>query len=273
MSALGGGGCGHSFPCLSMRERLAIAARKTVGSPWRYPALGVLVELAYVIDAASLHRTPSALSFLLAVVSGAGVVLCGRRPLGGAFAVAMTFVATALFGVGDSAPDVSFLAPAIAAYAVAAHADWEGAATGLVVVLGSTESAGIRSGNWVPWIYVALAPWVVGRILASRRRLVRQLEERTRELDGERGAFAGLAVRRERAQIARDLHDIVSHNMAVMVVQAGAGRIAPPADPERWWRWTNSSTCSTPGPARGNRASRSLRSPSWSSRRGSRGST
>src|ERR1700738_3544868 len=191
MSAPGGGGCGRSFRCLSrMRDPLAIAARKTVGSPWWSPAIGVLVALACVIDAASLHRTPSATSFLLAAASGAGVVLCGRRPLLAAFAIATVFVAGALLAVSDGAPDVSFLAPAIAAYAVAAHAGWERAATGLVGVLGARGGGGIQSGNWVPWIYVALAPWLVGRIVASRRRVVRQLEERTRELDHERGAFA-----------------------------------------------------------------------------------
>ena len=116
---------------------------------------------------------------------------------------------------------------------MAAHSGRERAAAGLVVLLGSMEAGAIPTGNWVPWIYVALAPWVVGRFVASRRRLVRQLEARTRELGEERDAFAALAVRRERTQIARDLHDIVSHNMAVVVVQAGAGRIAPPESPEQ----------------------------------------
>jgi signal transduction histidine kinase len=44
----------------------------------------------------------------------------------------------------------------------------------------------------------------------------------------EEEAFVELSVRRERARIARDLHDIVSHHLAVMVIQAGAGRLAEP---------------------------------------------
>ena len=62
--------------------------------------------------------------------------------------------------------------------------------------------------------------------MRSRSALVRALAQRTRELEAERDARHRLAVRHERARIARELHDIVAHNLAVMVVQAGAGRMA-----------------------------------------------
>ncbi len=101
-----------------------------------------------------------------------------------------------------------------------------------MIIIVSLEIAAIRSGAWVPGLFVALAPWAVGATVRSRQRIVAELEQRTVELEGEREAFARLAAQRERARIARELHDIVSHNMAVMVVQAGAGRIAPPEDPE-----------------------------------------
>jgi signal transduction histidine kinase len=83
----------------------------------------------------------------------------------------------------------------------------------------------------VPMILVTVGPWAAGRIVRSRRRLVGALADRTRQLQHEQDAFARLAVRRERARIAGDLHDIVAHHLAVMVIHAGAGRVAPPGQP------------------------------------------
>jgi signal transduction histidine kinase len=58
----------------------------------------------------------------------------------------------------------------------------------------------------------------------ARRRHRRVLEERGWLLERERQVAARDAVGAERARIARELHDIVSHNVTVMVVQAGAAR-------------------------------------------------
>jgi signal transduction histidine kinase len=75
-----------------------------------------------------------------------------------------------------------------------------------------------------------LPPWWAASEVRARRLLVRQLAERTRDLEAEEEAFIELSVQRERARIARDLHDIVSHHLALMVVQAGAGRLVEPWD-------------------------------------------
>ena len=75
-----------------------------------------------------------------------------------------------------------------------------------------------------------LPVWFAGREVRRRRELVSKLTQRTRELEAEEEAFVRLSVQHERARIARDLHDIVSHHVAVMVVQAGAGRLAEPWD-------------------------------------------
>ncbi|WP_246606857.1 sensor histidine kinase [Paractinoplanes toevensis] len=58
----------------------------------------------------------------------------------------------------------------------------------------------------------------------ARRRHRDALAERGWLLERERQAGADAAVGDERARIARELHDIVSHNVSVMVVQTSAAR-------------------------------------------------
>jgi signal transduction histidine kinase len=80
---------------------------------------------------------------------------------------------------------------------------------------------------WTTWLAVALAgacAVAVRSALAQRRQLARALGERGWLLERERAAAAKTAVDAERARIARELHDIVSHTVSVMVVQASAAR-------------------------------------------------
>ena len=69
------------------------------------------------------------------------------------------------------------------------------------------------------------------RLLQARRRFARALQERGWLLERERETAARTAVDAERADIARELHDIVSHNVSVMVVQASAAREVFAAQP------------------------------------------
>ncbi|MFI5610150.1 sensor histidine kinase [Amycolatopsis sp. NPDC051903] len=69
------------------------------------------------------------------------------------------------------------------------------------------------------------------RLRAARRAAARALEERGWLLERERESAAQQAVDAERARIARELHDIVSHNVSVMLVQAGAARLVVETEP------------------------------------------
>lgn len=78
-------------------------------------------------------------------------------------------------------------------------------------------------GNIFGWLFLTLVfvlAWVLGDSVRTRRAYYLQLEERARRLEKEREAQAKVAVAAERARIARELHDVVAHNVSVMVVQA-----------------------------------------------------
>ncbi|GAA1970283.1 sensor histidine kinase [Kitasatospora viridis] len=62
--------------------------------------------------------------------------------------------------------------------------------------------------------------WAWGRLTRVRRAYLTELEDRAERLERERDAQAKVAVAAERARIARELHDVVAHNVSVMIVQA-----------------------------------------------------
>jgi signal transduction histidine kinase len=75
--------------------------------------------------------------------------------------------------------------------------------------------------------------WVLGDSLRTRRAYLAQLEERAARLEKEREAQAKVAVAAERARIARELHDVVAHNVSVMVVQADGAAYVMDAAPDQ----------------------------------------
>jgi signal transduction histidine kinase len=80
------------------------------------------------------------------------------------------------------------------------------------------------------WLVLSLAVaclaagWLGAALTRSRRRHRAAIEERSWLFERERQSAARSAVHDERARIAHELHDIVSHNVSLMVVQAGAAR-------------------------------------------------
>ncbi len=74
-----------------------------------------------------------------------------------------------------------------------------------------------------------VAAYALGTGSRARRARAAELAERERRLAGERAAAAD----RERARIARDMHDIVTHSVGLMVVQAETGPVVLAASPDR----------------------------------------
>ena len=75
--------------------------------------------------------------------------------------------------------------------------------------------------------------WVLGRLTRIRRAYYVQLEDRAARLERERDAQAKIAVAAERARIARELHDVVAHNVSVMIVQADGASFVMDSSPEQ----------------------------------------
>ncbi|MEV7418159.1 sensor histidine kinase [Streptomyces sp. NPDC089919] len=93
------------------------------------------------------------------------------------------------------------------------------------------------SANDIAMMVMVMVPfalaWVLGDSIRTRRAYFAQLEERNRRLEKEREAQAKVAVAAERARIARELHDVVAHNVSVMVVQADGAAYVMDAAPDQ----------------------------------------
>lgn len=72
------------------------------------------------------------------------------------------------------------------------------------------------------WLGPLLIVVSVGHLIRGLRERSQQLAQHAEELERTRGLEADRAVADERARIARELHDVIAHNVSIMVVQAGA---------------------------------------------------
>ncbi len=145
------------------------------------------------------------------------------------------FVVAAATGVAqlvlDQQPVIADLAMLVIIYTVAADGARWASRVGLVAGLCAGSLAQIRWSDHPPSVLGIVAvtvfqtvpfalAWVLGDSLRTRRAYLAQLEERAARLEKEREAQSKVAVAAERARIARELHDVVAHNVSVMVVQA-----------------------------------------------------
>ncbi|MFF9402375.1 MULTISPECIES: sensor histidine kinase [unclassified Streptomyces] len=116
----------------------------------------------------------------------------------------------------------------------------------LVCSLGAAGLAQLRwpaetgQSGWFQQVFVAIVmtvpfvlAWVLGDSMRTRRAYFNQLEERAARLEREREAQSKVAVAAERARIARELHDVVAHNVSVMVVQADGAAYVMDAAPDQ----------------------------------------
>ena len=211
----------------------------------RHPKLvdGVPAFFFLVLGLASAK--PAAFLWLLPLVAAMSVpVMFRRRYPVQAFAVAVA--AGAVQVLTDTRPLLGCdLAIPVLLYTLAAYRPRRQSVPGLVVCLiGSVAAVTV----WVPNALgavqqiglalvifggTALLAWVLGDSMAYRRAYLTSLEDRAARLEREQQANAQIAAAAERARIARELHDVIAHNVSVMVVQADGASYALRSDPER----------------------------------------
>ncbi|MFK0025179.1 sensor histidine kinase [Streptomyces sp. NPDC090798] len=212
-----------------------------VDSFWAVVLLGISGVSLISVNGASDRHGPLAAAFPIAVVLSLVVALRRRMP-------EKMLVLAAAMGFAQLGLDVEVVpadfAMLVIIYTVAADGARWASRFALIGGLCAAPLAQIRwpqvdSGS-VSNVLIAVfqtvpfaLAWVLGDSIRTRRAYLAQLEERAARLEKEREAQAKVAVAAERARIARELHDVVAHNVSVMVVQADGAAYVMDAAPEQ----------------------------------------
>ncbi|MFE6890041.1 sensor histidine kinase [Streptomyces sp. NPDC057694] len=186
---------------------------------------GAALLLAVVTSVQNPHLGPGApwVNLLLAVASALPLLARRRAPEA---ALAVALLAKVL--------QVSAFATPIAYYAEGAYrgphsrrAVWASAGIGFVVV--APWDAGAWSSPrtvalWfsVNYVFSCLVPMLLGLYVGQRRAVVAGLVERAERAEREQRLVAEAAREQERRRIAGEMHDVVSHQVSLIVVHANA---------------------------------------------------
>src|SRR3954467_680303 len=170
-----------------------------------------------------------------------GLIECAALPLAlrSRWPLAVLGVTLAAAVAGDLLfGGLQLAGPVIALYTVARHHDRRVSLTAAAVcALALAVSAASRAAEnpfFAIAIYLVLAAaWAIGDNVRRRHAYLTRVQAREAAIEEEQQARARVAVAEERARIARELHDVISHNVSVMVLQAAAGADVFGTHPER----------------------------------------
>ncbi len=181
----------------------------------------------------AVHEPERSAPWVLVVLSALPLVARRRYPL-----LAFGVVAAAALAIGDGVSWINVLTCSIGAYGAVAHSRYRTRATAALIVAAVLAGVAFRDSDPIlpGWSSPAVVLLVVG-VLASLVRFGRLRLEASRkrftDLQQAQEKAMRRAVEEERARIAAELHDVVTHNVSVMVIQAGAARKVMDAAPER----------------------------------------
>ncbi|MFJ4082827.1 sensor histidine kinase [Streptomyces iakyrus] len=181
---------------------VAVAAVDAWLNMWERTGLGVVLAAVGCAALAFRRRSPLVV-FLLTL------------PIALMQDVAVAVLA-ALFTLAERSRDRRLLAVCVALSAVASSTPWP---------LAEVD----RTMTLVFFIYglaTAAASVLFGQLLQAQRDLARRLTEIEEAREHERTLHAQAVLARERAQLAREMHDVVSHQVSLIAVRAGALQVA-----------------------------------------------
>jgi signal transduction histidine kinase len=168
-------------------------------------------------------------------VLGSTLPLAWRRryPLG----VYLTQIAFDILGARQPVT-ISLLATFVGLYSVAVYSRFRWAPiaipiVGALILAALVPESAASVPAWALELVGGLAIWLAGNAVRQHQAQTDALAERAERLERERELATQLALADERQRIARELHDVVAHNVSVMVVQAGAARTLLSRQPER----------------------------------------
>ncbi|MFJ4919331.1 sensor histidine kinase [Streptomyces sp. NPDC088725] len=171
------------------------------------------------------ERAPDALSVVLMAVAAAALVRRRRNPMA---VLLCTGTLTAVDLVLSAPPAPVVFSTVIALFTVAARTDrsttWR---VGLATMTVLTALAmGFSAGPWYEQENLGIFAWTgmagaAGDAVRSRRAFIGAIRERAERAERTREEEARRRVAEERLRIARDLHDVVAHHIALVNVQAG----------------------------------------------------
>ncbi len=199
--------------------------------------VALLIAIA-VVDLATNSKLVGPLWLNIAVMTAIALSFLWRRsrPL---VTVACLFPGMVVMAVWLTQPPDMFTAVlmiVLLGYAAARHMGGRPStaalAVGVVVIVGL---AIVYDPNdiFFPVTFFWILPWVVGRTSRNQTMLARELAEKAERAQHARDEDERRAIATERNRIARELHDVLAHNLSVMVVQASGARQVLKKDPAR----------------------------------------
>jgi signal transduction histidine kinase len=197
--------------------------------------LAAILTVIGLCEAAFDQRHGSRAATAAGEVFICGAVALRRRNPVAAVAIigAAALIQQALGGFALNTSYAMVLSAVIVIYSVGAYTEgrvlWLGIGIQCTLFIAGallfSKTGNARAGDaFFGVVMGCVLPVSAGIAMRNRRRLVAELHQRSQQLVAEREGRARSAVAAERARIAGELHDVVSHNVSVMVVQAGAAR-------------------------------------------------